>query len=86
MINIPDEKLREGYWYVLQNPTGYLSDLEKIHPDLSDHFIQTNIIGEGMNSIGEPRYHLTDFGREAADIYERTITANLIRKKLDEKD
>ena len=85
MINIPDEKLREGYWYVLQNPTGYLSDLEKIHPDLGDHFIQTNIIGEGMNSIGETRYHLTDFGKESIGIYYDTLTSNLIRKKLDEK-
>ena len=49
MIDIPDEKLLKGYWYILENPTGYLSDLADIHPSLSDYFATTNIICSDEN-------------------------------------
>ena len=82
-MNITDEKLREGYWYVLQNPCGFLSDLDKIHPDLADNLARVGIIGCGMNSHAEPRYHLTDDGQEHAEVAYNTITAIIIRKYLD---
>lgn len=82
-MNITDEKLREGYWYVLQNPCGFLSDLDKIHSDLADNFARVGIIAYGMNSHAGLRYQLTDDGRELAEIAYNTITANLVRKYLD---
>lgn len=81
--NLTDEKLREGYWYVLQNPYGFLAELDKIHPDLADNFASVGIIAYGMNSHAGLRYQLTDDGRELAEIAYNTITANLIRKYLD---
>ena len=84
-MNIPDETLREAYWYLINNPKGYQECLEKIHPDLVEYLIQNNIIGEGMNSHAQLRYHLTDFGRVNVEMYYRTITSNLVRKKLDEE-
>ena len=84
-MNIPDETLREAYWYLINNPKGYQEYLEKIHPDLVEYLIQNNIIGEGMNSHAQLRYHLTDFGRVNVEMYYRTITSNLVRKKLDEE-
>ena len=86
MMNITDEKLREGYWFVLQNPCDYMSSLDRIHPDLADNLARVGIIGCGMNSHAEPRYHLTDDGRELAEIAYRTITANLVRKYLDHSE
>ncbi|MBO6023391.1 MAG: hypothetical protein J6P83_00870 [Bacteroidales bacterium] len=80
---LTDEKLREGYWYVLQNPYGFLSELDNIHPDLADNFASVGIIAYGMNSHAGLRYQLTDDGRELAEISYDTITANLIRKYLD---
>lgn len=47
MINIPEEKLREGYWYVLKNRTGYQDDLDKIHPMMSLYLIDEGVIGGG---------------------------------------
>lgn len=83
---ISDEKLRAGYWYVLQNPYGYLSDLDDIHPDLADNFARVGIIAYGMNSHAGLRYQLTDDGRELAEIAYKTITANLVRKYLDQQE
>jgi len=83
MMNLTDEKLREGYWYVLQNPYGFLSDLDEIHPQLADNFARVGIIAYGMNSHAGLRYQLTDDGRELAEIAYNTLTANLVRKYLD---
>ena len=85
-VIISDEKLREGYWYVLHHPYGYLSDLDKIHPDLADHFARVGIIAYGMNSHAGLRYQLTDDGRELAQIGYDTLTANLVRRHLDLQD
>ena len=83
---IDDEKLREGYWHVLMNPYGYLSELDKIHPGLADNFARVGVIVYGMNSHAGLRYRLTDDGRELAEIAYKTITANLVRKYLDRQE
>lgn len=85
-MNIPDEQLRQAYWHLMLNPNGYQSDLTKIHPELVEHLIISNIIGEGINSQAELRYHLTEFGKDSVEIYYKTLTSNLIRKKLDEEN
>ena len=85
-MNLPDEKLREGYWYVLQNPCDFLSKLDAIHPELAENFAKVGIIAYGMNSHAGLRYKLTDDGRELAEIAYNTITANLVRKYLDHPD
>lgn len=85
-MNISDEKLREGYWYVLHNPYGYLSVLDKIDQNLADNFARVGIIAYGMNSHAGLRYQLTDDGRELAEIAYKTLTANLVRKYLDQKE
>lgn len=85
MINIPKEKLREAYWYLIHNPTGFQEGLNSIHPEMAEYLIQQGIIGEGMNSHAQMRYHLTDFGKENVEVYYNTITANLVRERLDEE-
>ena len=84
-MNITDEELRQAYWYLMHNPKGYQSALMKIHPEMVEHLIKTNIIGEGMNSHGELRYHLTEYGREFVEMLYRTITSNLVREELDKR-
>jgi hypothetical protein len=83
--SIPDEKLREGYWYLMHNPTGFQSALMKIHPELVEYLISENVIGEGMNSKAQLRYHLTEFGKETVEMHYTTLTANLVRKELDKQ-
>jgi hypothetical protein len=84
MIDIPDEKLLKGYWYILENPTGYVSDLADIHPDLNDHFATTNIICSiGIDSLSRPRYHLTDLGRELAKEAYLALASNLANEDVD---
>lgn len=85
-MNISDEKLREGYWYVIHNPYGFLSDLDKIDRNLADNFARVGVIAYGMNSHAGLRYQLTDDGRELAEIAYKTITANLVRKYLDQQE
>ena len=82
MINIPEEKLREGYWYVLKNRTGYQEDLDKIHPMMSLYLIDEGVIGEGINSRAELRYHLTELGEDIAELNYITITRRLFHKKV----
>lgn len=82
MIDIPNEKLREGYWYVLQNPTGYQADLDKIHPMMSERLIEEGIIGESMNSHAQFRYHLTELGETIADLNYRNITRKILEEQL----
>lgn len=83
--SIPDEKLREGYWYLMHNPTGYQSALMAIYPELVEYLISSNIIGEGMSSKAQLRYHLTDFGRENVEMLYNSKTQNLVRKELDKR-
>lgn len=85
MIDIPNEKLREGYWYVLQNHTGYQEDLDKIHPMMSLYLIDEGVIGEGMNSRAQFRYHLTELGKGIAELNYITITRKLVKAELDKK-
>ena len=83
MIDIPDEKLLKGYWYILENPTGYLSDLADIHPGLSDYFATTNTIcSMGIDSLSRPRYHLTDLGRELAKEAYLALASNLANEDV----
>lgn len=82
MINIPEEKLREGYWYVLKNRTGYQEDLDKIHPMMSLYLMDEGVIGEGINSRAELRYHLTELGEDIAELNYITITCRLFHKKV----
>ena len=83
MIDIPDENLLKGYWYILQNPNGYVSDLADIHPGLSDYFATTNIISNmGIDSLSRPRYHLTDLGRELAKEAYLALASNLANEDV----
>lgn len=85
-MNIPNEKLREAYWYLMKHPTGYQKSLDDIHPDLVEYLLRNGFIGEGINSAAEFRYHLTDFGEENVEMYYKTLTANLVREELDKAD
>lgn len=82
MIDIPQEKLREGYWYVLRNHTGYQEDLDEIHPMMSLYLIDEGVIGEGINSKAQLRYHLTELGEDIAQLNYTSITMKLFHEKL----
>lgn len=85
MIDIPQEKLREGYWYVLRNHTGYQEDLDKIHPMMSLYLIEEGVIGEGINSKAQLRYHLTELGEDIAQCNYTSITMKLFHEKLNDE-
>lgn len=84
MIEIPEDKLREAYWYVLKNKTGFQDELDKIHPMMSLYLIEEGVIGEGMNSIAQLRYHLTELGEMIAKAYYFDLTQKMIHEYIEE--
>ncbi len=60
--------------------------MDKIDRNLADNFARVGVIAYGMNSHAGLRYQLTDDGRELAEIAYKTITANLVRKYLDQQE
>ena len=70
-MNITDEKLREGYWYILRNPKGYLMDLDKIDEN----------IAYGITSRADLRYRVTDDGLRIARVDYTALTMKLFREK-----
>lgn len=82
MIQIPEDKLREAYWYLMHNKYGYQEDLDKIHPMMSRYLIQEGTIGEGMNSRAQLRYHVTELGKRIARVQYYSITVNEALKSM----
>lgn len=80
-MNITDEKLREGYWYILRNPKGYLMDLDKIDENIADFFASAGIIAYGITSRADLRYRVTDDGLRIARVDYTALTMKLFRKK-----
>lgn len=80
MIRIPEDKLREAYWYLMHNKYGYQEDLDKIHPMMSLYLIEEGTIGEGINSKAQLRYHVTELGEDIARIQYVTITRRMFTK------
>lgn len=80
MIQIPEDKLREAYWYLMHNKYGYQEDLDKIHPMMSLYLIEEGTIGEGINSRAELRYHVTELGEDIARIQYTAITIRMFKK------
>lgn len=85
MIQIPEYKLREAYWYLIHNKYGYQEDLDKIHPMMSMYLIEEGTIGEGMNSRAQLRYHVTELGEKIAEIQYIAITRRMVNKELDKE-
>ena len=85
MIQIPEDKLREAYWYLMHNKYGYQEDLDKIHPMMSLYLIEEGTIGEGMNSRAQLRYHVTELGEKIARVQYYSITRKLVHEKLNEE-
>ena len=84
MIQIPEDKLREAYWYLMHNKYGYQDDLDKIHPMMSLYLIEEGVIGEGMNSRAEFRYHVTELGEKIARMQYYTITKRMVHERLEQ--
>ena len=82
---MPDEALRNAYYYLLQHPHGYLLALDAIHPDLVESFELTGTITTGINSSGNETYQLTEFGRELADTMYKALTANMVHDYLNKQ-
>lgn len=80
MIQIPEDKLREAYWYLMHNKYGYQEDLNKFHPMMSLYLIEEGTIGEGINSRAQLRYHVTKLGEDIAKIQYRAINLRSIKK------
>lgn len=83
MIQIPEDKLREAYWYLLHNKYGYQEDLDKIHPMMSLYLIEEGTIGEGINSKAQLRYHVTELGEDIAQIQYIAITKRMVHEALE---
>lgn len=83
MIQIPEDKLREAYWYLMHNKYGYQEDLDKIHPMMSMYLIEEGTIGEGINSKAQLRYHVTELGEDIAQIQYIAITKRLVHETLE---
>lgn len=78
---IDDETLRKGYWYVLRNPQGYLTDLDVINDSLADYFASAGIIAYGVTSRAELRYTLTPEGERIAKVDYTSLTLKLYRER-----
>lgn len=70
---IPEEKLLEAYEYLMNHKYGYLEDLNKIYPGLSQYLIKEGTIGQGVNAKLQPRYHVTSQGERIAEIQRRSL-------------
>ena len=86
MIQIPNDKLREAYWYLMHNKYGYQEDLDKIHPMMSLYLIEECTIDEGMNSRAQLRYHVTELGEDIARVQYYSITKKLVDEALNLKN
>lgn len=80
-MTIDDITLRKGYWYILRNPRGYLSELDKIDTNLADYFAGAGIIAFGINSEAELRYKVTPDGERIASVDYTSLTLKLFREK-----
>lgn len=66
--NVGDTTLLKGYKYILENPCGYLIELDNIDENLADYFATAGIIAFGINSHAEMRYKLTAEGERIAKL------------------
>lgn len=78
---IDDVTLRRGYWYILRNPKGYLSELDRISDCLADYFANAGIIAYGVTSRAELRYTVTPEGERIAKVDYTSLTLKLFREK-----
>lgn len=76
-MNIPDDKLRFAYYYILKHSCGYLEALKVIHPDIPDYFHSINYISTGIDAIGRERYKTTEEGYEHARVSYIAMSAKL---------
>lgn len=83
IMAIDDVTLRKGYWYILQNPKGYLSELDEIDDCLADYFAGAGIIAYGINARAELRYQVTPDGERIAKVDYTSLTLKLFREKND---
>lgn len=86
MIEIPKDKLREAYWYLMHNKYGYQEDLDKIHPMMSLYLIKEGTIGEGINSKAQLRYHVTKLGEDISQIQYIELTRKLVYEELNSRN
>ena len=85
-MTIDDETLREGYWYIMHNPRGFVEGLDRIDERLAGYFASAGIISFGMNSSAQIRYRVTSGGAELAELGYRMITSKMVREKLRNKE
>lgn len=79
---ISDEKLRVGYWQILTNTVGYVSNLEKICNGLAKYFSSIGLICYGINDKGDTRYTTTTDGVDLAKVMYSSLTEKLINDIL----
>ena len=82
-MDIPNEKLMEGYYYLLNNTTGDQKSLEDIYPGLVEYLIQNSLISEGIDSTAGLRYRLTDLGKEIVKENYLTLASDLCKEDCD---
>lgn len=50
-MNIPDDKLRFAYYYILKHSCGYLEALNVIHPKIPKYFNSIGYISTGIDTL-----------------------------------
>ena len=78
-MNIPEEDLILGYFYLLTRERGYVDVLNKINGGLSEYFGMMGYIHIGIDGAGHIRFGITDFGRTQA----LAMFTALARKKIE---
>ena len=80
MTIIDDVTLRKGYWHILREPVGYLTDLDEIDENLADYFASVGVIAYGINSHAQLRYKVTPDGERIARIEFTSLSLKLFRE------
>ena len=65
-MNIPEDKLRFAYYYILKHRCGYIESLRVIHPEIPDYFHSIGYISTGVDALGRERYKTTEEGTQHA--------------------
>ena len=68
MEQIPEDKLRFGFYYILKHTTGYVDALKMIHESLPKYFRQIGYIAYGVDALARRRYRTTQEGMEHARV------------------
>ena len=79
-MNISDNDLRVGLFYIQKNECGYTDALNVINKGLSEYFGLLGWINRGIDAVGHGRYHITDEGRQYAKLLYISLATKLYKE------